>query len=242
MRLRNTVQTWFHQAPWETTIAHQREAHDYWVWKSCIDTNAFSEVVVATDDERIKTVVDSFGGRAIMTSSDCDSPSVRTWMIPEIVEADYYVRVNGDEPLLRPDAIVKCIPENVNKDSITVTNLMTHCTSATDVIDVSNIKVVTDNKGYGLYITRSPVPFPKGNSNFDYMKFVGVTGLSKGALDFFHATPRGRLEDIEDLDELQFIEHGKKVRYIEVESDSFSIDTHKDLMLADEIMRIRTRG
>ena len=209
----------------------------YWVWKNCVDTNAFSEIVVATDDDRIKTTVESFGGRAIMTPSDCDSPSVRTWMISEIIEADYYIRVNGDEPLLKPETIVKCIPEDVDRDSITVTNLMTRCTNAADVIDVSNIKVVTDDKGYGLYISRSPVPFPKGNSNFDYMKFVGVTGLSKGALNFFHNTPRGRLEKIEDLDELRFIEHGEKVRYIEVESDSFSIDTHKDLVLADEIMR-----
>ena len=130
----------------------------YWVWKNCVDTNAFSEIVVATDDDRIKTTVESFGGRAIMTPSDCDSPSVRTWMISEIVEADYYIRVNGDEPLLKPETIVKCIPEDVDRDSITVTNLMTRCTNAADVIDVSNIKVVTDDKGAFWFFERYQCP------------------------------------------------------------------------------------
>lgn len=78
-------------------------------------------------------------------------------------------------------------------------------------------------------MSRTPVPFPKGTLMFSYYKYVGIECFSKSALDFFVNTPQGVIEKIEDIDHLRFVENGKVLRFIEVDSESLSVDTYKDL-------------
>ena len=110
-----------------------------------------------------------------------------------------------------------------------VVNAMIEIRHAPDVIDSSNIKVVTNTEGYLLYTTRSPLPYPKGGLDFEYMKFVGIGAFSKAALKVFNDTPRSRLEQIEECDLLRFIEKGEKVKMVKVGCESLSVDTVKDL-------------
>ena len=98
-----------------------------------------------------------------------------------------------------------------------------------EAIDPANIKIVISHNDTGIYMSRTPVPFPKGTLMFSYYKYVGIECFSKSALDFFVNTPQGVVEKIEDIDHLRFIEHSKALRFIEVDSESLSVDTYKDL-------------
>ena len=98
-----------------------------------------------------------------------------------------------------------------------------------EAVDDSNIKVVTDCDGYALFMSRSPIPHPKSSIHFDFYKHLGVLAYSMEALRFFAETPKGAIEKIEDINELRFIEHGKKLKMIPVEAHTLSVDTPKDL-------------
>lgn len=209
----------------------------YWVWKHCSEVSGFSEVLVATDDCRIKDAAESFGAKVVMTPVECGSPTERLKIVSDTTPADFYVMVNGDEPLLTPEQISKCIPDHVDPDAIYVQNLMTECKNGVEVIDVTNIKVVTNAEGFGMYVSRSPVPYPKGHNDYKYQKFVGVTGFTKAALDYYCNTAPGILEKIEDVDELRFIENGKPVRFVMIECLNCSVDTKKDIEIVEKLMK-----
>ena len=81
----------------------------YWVWKHSKEVECFEEVYVATDNEEIKAVAEGFGAKVVMTSSDCETATERLWEVSHKVDADLYVMVNGDEPLVMAKDIVKCI-------------------------------------------------------------------------------------------------------------------------------------
>ncbi len=114
---------------------------------------------------------------------------------------------------------------------------MTKIKTAPEVIDFTNIKVVTSTKGNLLYTTRSPLPFPKGGLDFDYMKFVGIGAFSKEALKVYDATPKSRLERVEECDLIRCLDQDIKVRMVEVTCRNISGDTPKDLEMVRELVR-----
>lgn len=133
-----------------------------WVWEHCMEVTEFSEVYVATDSDKIKDTVEAFGGKVIMTSSDHDTATERLWEVSHKVEADLYVMVNGDEPLLTREAIIQCIPSSIEEGALYVSNLMTDFSNPVEVVDATNLKIVTDANDRCLFISRSPIPYPKG--------------------------------------------------------------------------------
>ena len=96
----------------------------YWVWKHSKEVSCFDEVYVATDSEEIKNVAEGFGAKVIMTSSNCETATERLYEVSKKIQADLYVMVNGDEPLVLADDIVKCIPECIPEDGFYVSNLI----------------------------------------------------------------------------------------------------------------------
>ncbi|HEO8419444.1 TPA: 3-deoxy-manno-octulosonate cytidylyltransferase [Yersinia enterocolitica] len=203
----------------------------WWVYNQVKKVNELEEVYVATDDARIEKVCIELSMNVIMTSEDNKTPNDRIYEASTKINADLYVAVLGDEPLIEPEIISSVIPK-VNTNDISdlyVANLMTEIRDPTEVIDFTNLKIVTNQYGRGLYISRSPIPYPKGTLEFKYKKFVGVSIFTKNALKFYHETERGVLEAAEDNDFIRFIENGIDVWFIEVKTNSLSVDTPKDL-------------
>lgn len=128
-----------------------------------------------------------------------------------------------------------------NKDK-QVFGLMRYLKNPAETVDFSNIKVVTSSNGDALYMSRSPIPYPKGTLSFRYKKYIGVEGFNKEALDFYVSTPSCELETIEDIDHLRFLENDIKIKYSLVESNSLSVDTKKDLEEVRLIISKRARG
>lgn len=209
----------------------------YWVWKHSKEVECFDEVYVATDSEEIKQTVESFGGKVIMTSTDCETATERLYEVSKKIAADLYVMVNGDEPLIMAEDIVKCIPDKIPEDGFYVSNLMTDFSNPVEVVDPTNLKIVTNKDGICLFISRAPIPFPKGEMNYVYQKFVGVGAFTNKALEYYHNTPRGPIEKIEENDSFRFIENRKDCYYINAHCKTLSVDTPKDRVQVERYMK-----
>lgn len=209
----------------------------WWVYSQAKKVTELNDIYVATDDERIEKVCRELSMKVIMTSQENNTPNDRIYEVSQKIDADLYLAILGDEPLIEPEAIASIIPTNIDKDKVYVANLMTEIKDPIEVIDTTNLKIVTNKEGKGLYISRSPIPYPKGSLDFKYKKFVGVSLFTKSALDLYNILPRGILEKAEDNDFLRFIENGIDVWFIDVITKSLSVDTKKDLEKVKEIIK-----
>lgn len=208
----------------------------WWVHNQVAKVKEFDEIYVATDDERIKDTCESYGIKVLMTSIEHDNHIFRVHEAANLVEADYYVCINGDEPMIEPEAIRGVFDPIYKQEEFWAINLMTTIKNQTEIVDFSKIKIVTDHNGFGLYMSRSPLPYPRGSSQFEYKKYVGVECMTKKALDFFVSTKKSKLEKIEDIDHLRFIENRKSIKFVNVDSNTVSVDTPKDLERVIEIL------
>lgn len=200
-----------------------------WVYEHCKEVEVFEEVYVATDSGKIKDTAEAFGAKVIMTSPHHDTATERLYEVSTNIPADLYVMVNGDEPLLTREAIVQCIPADLDPDTLYVSNLMTDFSNPVEVVDSTNLKIVTAADNRCLFISRSPIPYPKGNMDYVYHKFVGVGAFTRKALDFYHNTPRGPIEKIEENDSFRFIENHVPIYYYNCHCKSLSVDNRKDI-------------
>ena len=211
----------------------------WWVWREAKKCPALSGVVVATDDERIADACKAYGMDYCMTSPDHDTPTGRIWEVSTKLEADLYLQVMGDEPLINAAAFDLILPKTLPRDPYYVavlTNVMEH---PADVVDFSNQKVVTNAAREILMISRSPIPYPKGTLDFEYEKVTGIQLYSRRALAFYHDTPKSLLEKAEENDMMRFVENGHKVHAITSPYKTVSVDTPKDLALVSRILQER---
>ena len=213
----------------------------WWVYQQCKKVKDFAEVYVATDDNRIFDVCKKWGLEVIMTSDKHRTGTDRVGEVARKIEADLIVNIQGDEPLLEPETIKAAITPFYESPELKISNLMTKITNPVDVVNNTVPKVITNREGVGIYLTRAMAPYPKGSLNYDYYKQVCVYGFKPEALQFFCdyglKYGKAKVEEIEDIEILRFIENGYKVQYIEVHSDTVAVDTTKDLEKVCEIVK-----
>lgn len=203
----------------------------WWVYQQALKVESIDDLVVATDSDLIVKTCQELGMNCMLTSDQHNTPTSRLYEVSTRMEGDKFVFIGGDEPLINPDAIDKVVKLAREKDAFAV-NAMTKIKTSPEVVDFTNIKVVTSTDGYLLYTTRGPLPYPKGGLDFDYYKFVGIGVFSREALAFYNDTPKSKLERIEECDLLRFVDKFKPVHMIEVEVNNISVDTPKDLEVA----------
>ena len=210
----------------------------WWTYQQAKKTKGLDEVFVATDSEIIEKVCKELKINVIMTSSENQTPTDRIYEVSTLIDADFYVSINGDEPLVDPKTIEAIIPKS-KKENKYIANIITTIKDPVEVIDFTNLKVVTNDKGKGIYISRSPIPYPKGSMDCIYKKHVGIYAFNKKALQFYHKTKRGILETIEDIYLLRIIENSVDIKFIDIECKTLSVDTPKDLKRVIDIMKER---
>lgn len=193
----------------------------------------FDDVYVATDDERIKQSCESLNMNVIMTSEDNLTGTDRIGEVAEKIVADLYVNVQGDEPLMEPSVMSSAIKPFFDNPDLLISNCMTRIKDPVEVVNFTVPKVIANKDGIALYLTRSAAPYPKGSIDYDYYKQVCVYGFKPEALKFFREYGKkygkAKMENIEDIEILRFIENGYRVQFVEVESKSVAVDTPKDL-------------
>ena len=210
----------------------------WYVYQQALKAKGISEVYVATDDQRIVDVCEKYGMNVIMTSDQHKTPNDRVHEVSTKIDADIYVCINGDEPLIEPEVIERALPEEKDKDDLEYfySNVITTISNPVEVVDPTNIKAVVNAQGDAMWASRSPIPYPKGNMDFEYKKIVGIAAFSKKALQFYVDTPRSQVEFTEELDLYRFLENGKKVKLKEIECHTLSVDTPKDLERVRAVM------
>lgn len=207
----------------------------WWVYQQAKKEKRFSDVFVATDDERIMKVCREFGMNVVMTSAHHDTPTSRLHEVSTKIEADAYMLVMGDEPLVDARCF-SLLLDSEEKGELYVSALTNVLSNPTEVIDFSNQKVVVNPERRALMISRSPIPYPKGTLDFVYEKITGIQLFSKKALAFYTATQKSLLEKAEENDLLRFIEHDIPVRLIPSPYKTVSVDTPKDLEVCKNII------
>lgn len=201
----------------------------WWVYNQVSQVKDFAEIYVATDDERIVACCEEYGMKYVMTRKDTPNHIHRIWEVTEMIAADYYISVNGDEPLISPDNIRQAFPTKVIKDRPFFQSVYREMHDPAEVMDIANVKIVLNKEGVCMYQSRYPIPCPKGSLLFTYKKAIGIECFNKKALDIFSHTPMGVMEKIEDIDHLRFLENGIPIYYKQIDSESLSVDTCNDL-------------
>ena len=212
------------------------------VWDVVARVHGLDEIIVATDDARIAQVVQDLGGRAMMTSSDCQSGSDRVREVAQAVDADVYVNVQGDEPLLEPAAIEKLLDVFAQDASVRVATLCSPI-SGEEAQSPNQVKVVRDHAGNALYFSRAPLPFVReANETAEYLGHIGIYAYRREALCSFTSLPVSLLEQAEKLEQLRFLQASIPIRVIEVPRMGVGVDTQEDLERVRTVIRERRRA
>jgi 3-deoxy-manno-octulosonate cytidylyltransferase (CMP-KDO synthetase) len=194
------------------------------------------EVLVATDDERIASVVTSCGGKAVMTPAGIASGSDRiAYAAGSMTEAELIVNVQGDEPLIPPAMIDEAITPLLRDGAIDAGTLVRRIRTVQELENPNFPKVVLDERGRCLYFSRSPIPYGRDIgreeliTRFPVYRHVGLYVFRRNFLLAFARMIPTELERAEKLEQLRILEHGHAIHAVITEHESMSVDTQEDL-------------
>jgi len=208
-----------------------------------------SEVVVATDDERIASVVRAFGGRVVMTSRDHETGTDRLAEVAAGIDSEIVVNVQGDEPLIEPAMIDEAIRPLVEDPAIVMGTLKSRIRNLHDFLSPNVVKVVTDRNGFALFFSRSPLPNfrDKWNDLKDEAfnsgkllchKHVGLYVYRREFLLQYARMAPSQLELSEKLEQLRVLENGYRIKVVETAYESIGVDTPGDLEKVIERLKV----
>lgn len=208
------------------------------VYEQCKKSNMLSDVIVATDDDRIYNHVCEFGGKAIMTAHHHQSGTDRCAEAVRLsnINADVVINIQGDEPFISPlqiDLLANCFKER----STQIATLIKKIKNQEDLKSPTVMKVVFNNNNEALYFSRSAIPFCRAENNmdnwlnhFDYFKHIGIYAFRTEVLNEITEIKPSSLELTESLEQLRWLQNGYKIKVAETEEESISIDVPEDLI------------
>jgi 3-deoxy-manno-octulosonate cytidylyltransferase (CMP-KDO synthetase) len=202
-------------------------------------TNIFDDVFVVTDSDLIFKEIISNGGKAIMSIKEHESGSDRIAEAVQNMDVDVVINVQGDEPFIDENplkALIEVFKNDADK-KVDLASVMCQVTDKQDIENPNNVKVITDQNGFALYFSRSVIPFPREeNVGVRYMKHIGIYAFRKQALLDFYSLPMLSLEASEKLEQLRYLEYGKRIKMIETNHIGIGIDTKEDLERARKMV------
>lgn len=211
----------------------------WWVYQEAQKVKEYSEVIIATEDDRVVSACKELGLRVMLTSDDHPTGTDRVAEVAQKVPADLYVIIMGDEPLITADderKLIQAIAGNPDADAVMLKEAFKQ---PVDVVNTTTIKMAVNDNGYLLFMSRSAIPFPKAALGFPYYKNVGCYAFRKETLDFYLITKSGNLEQAEEIELLRLLENFKRVLTVTVDSESMAVDTPKDLERVRDVITKR---
>ena len=201
------------------------------VYRRAAAAHSISSVIVATDDLRIATRVNDFGGNVRLTRATHETGTDRLAEVAESLDCDIVVNVQGDEPLIDPRAIDELVAPLVTDPTVQMTTLYRRIHDVTELNNPNITKLVIDRGGFALYFSRAPIPYvrnPKGGWPPLY-RHIGLYAYRRSALLVLASLEQTPLERAESLEQLRALEHGIRIRAVETAYESFGVDTPEDL-------------
>ncbi|TDD73937.1 3-deoxy-manno-octulosonate cytidylyltransferase [Flavobacterium caseinilyticum] len=208
-------------------------------YESAINTKLFDDVFVVTDSDLIYDEIISNGGKAIRSIKEHESGSDRIAEAIEHLDVSVVVNVQGDEPFIDAEPLAKLI-EIFRHDAtqqVDLASLMREIKNEDEIHNPNNVKVVVDQNGFALYFSRSVIPYAREkNVGVRYFQHIGIYAFRKQALlDFYHL-PMKSLEASEKLEQLRYLEFGKRIKMVETTHVGIGIDTPEDLEKARKML------
>lgn len=200
------------------------------VYRQTQKAKSIGFIVVATDDDRIKKHVESFGGFAVMTSANHQSGTDRCAEIIEKKNGQWKVIINvqGDEPFINPaqiDSLVHCFDD----DETQIATLVKKITDQSDLNNSNIPKVAIGNNGNALYFSRACIPFNRNEKEIRFYKHIGIYGYRFNTLKAIAKLKPGTLEQTESLEQLRWLENGYSIKTVITEYENVAVDTPEDL-------------
>ena len=208
-------------------------------YEAAINTKLFDDVFVVTDSDLIYDEIVSHGGKAIKSIKEHESGSDRIAEAVENLDVDIVINVQGDEPFIDEEPLAKVIEvfRNDLDKKVDLASLMREITNEADINNPNNVKVVVDQSGFALYFSRSVIPYPREkNVGVRYMQHIGIYAFRKQALLDFYSLPMQSLEASEKLEQLRYLEFGKRIKMVETTHVGIGIDTPEDLERARKML------
>lgn len=208
-------------------------------YEAAITTQLFDDVFVVTDSDLIYNEIVSNDGKAIMSIKEHESGSDRIAEAVVNMDVDVVINVQGDEPFINAEPLKKVIEvfKNDTDKKVDLASLMFEIKDKTEIENPNNVKVIVDQQGFALYFSRSVIPYPREeNVGVRYMKHIGIYAFRKEALMDFYRLPMLSLEASEKLEQLRYLEYGKRIKMIETSHGSIGIDTFEDLEKARKLL------
>jgi 3-deoxy-manno-octulosonate cytidylyltransferase (CMP-KDO synthetase) len=209
-------------------------------YEAAIDTHLFDDVFVVTDSDLIYKEIVSHGGKAIMSVKEHESGSDRIAEAVANIDVDIVVNVQGDEPFIDKEPLEKVIEvfRNDKENKVDLASLMREITNEEDIQNPNNVKVVVDQNDFALYFSRSVIPYAREkNVGVRYFQHIGIYAFRKQALLDFYSLPMKSLEASEKLEQLRYLEFGKRIKMVETSHVGIGIDTIEDLEKARLLLK-----
>jgi 3-deoxy-manno-octulosonate cytidylyltransferase (CMP-KDO synthetase) len=208
-------------------------------YEAALATQLFDDVFVVTDSELIYNEIVIHNGKAIMSIKQHESGSDRIAEAIQNLDVDVVVNVQGDEPFINKKPIedlISVFKSDVDK-KVDLASVMFEITDKVEINNPNNVKVIVDQNNFALYFSRSVIPFPRvENVGVRYMKHIGIYAFRKQALLDFYNLPMLSLEASEKLEQLRYLEYGKRIKMVETNQGSIGIDTFEDLEKAKKLL------
>ena len=198
------------------------------VYERAVQARYLTKVVIATDDDRIYSAARSFGGLVRMTRADHLSGTDRAAEIASADAAEIIVNIQGDEPLIDPDAIDAAVLAMIEDEDAPMGTLKKRIEDPEEATNPNVVKVVTDLSGNAIYFSRCPIPYER-DAGAVHFKHIGLYMYRRDFLLRYSDLPVGPLEQAERLEQLRALENGHRIRVVETDYDSLGVDTPEDL-------------
>ncbi len=218
------------------------------VYERASQARYLTSTIIATDDEQIYEAVRKFGARVRMTRADHPTGTDRVAEIASAENCDIVVNIQGDEPLIDPDAIDAAILPMVHDDDIQMATLKKKIVEPSEVTNPNVVKVITDLKGDAIYFSRLPIPYYRDRApTAPHFKHIGLYIYRRDFLLAYPTLPVGPLEQAERLEQLRALENGYRIRVVETDYESLGVDTPEDLervatLFATTAQRVEEHG
>jgi 3-deoxy-manno-octulosonate cytidylyltransferase (CMP-KDO synthetase) len=203
------------------------------VYERVRETPGLRDVIVATDDDRVRAAIQAQGGRCVMTRPDHPSGTDRLAEVAASLDCDVVVNVQGDEPLIEPAMIQAALSPFASDPALEMSTLCRRFETEDEFKNPNVVKVVVGRHGFALYFSRAPVPFHRATGNAGVpasaFKHIGLYAYRRATLLRLAALAPTPLEDLESLEQLRAVEHGVRIRVVETPFDSIGVDTEADV-------------
>ncbi|EHG20619.1 3-deoxy-D-manno-octulosonate cytidylyltransferase [Selenomonas infelix ATCC 43532] len=204
------------------------------VYERAVRAKLVQDVVVATDDERIRAAVEEHGGRAVMTRVDHATGTDRLAEVAEkMTDYDLIINVQGDEPLIDPAVIDALVEPFLVDETLPMATAKTLLMDEEEIVNPNNVKVITDLSGNALYFSRARIPYAR-NEGAKVYKHIGIYAYRRDFLLSYARMAQTPLELSESLEQLRALENGYTIRVIETDAVFIGVDTEEDLAAVNE--------